>query len=380
MLQTDRTFTRNYFGALKDYSSQISNVHLTGLGDRSYFDARAMYFQIQTDLPHVPGEPLNPANPFDTNWNNQYDQERQAVVAPVIDYDHIFGDPVFGGEVAINSNVTALNRGEEDPFAVDLNGDGKFTPNEKFYHGVAGSFVRASTEVSWQRQFIGPFGQLITPFASLRGDAFGLDPEDPAPAALTPDASAFRGMPSVGVEWSWPVMAVMGSVDASFRTDGPADRAAGRDAWQANCRTKTRRVSSSTIRTCSAATSSRAMTGSRAGRVSMRACTISARSATASRSTGCSASPISSPARIRSPQRDIADAGNFSGLETDISDYVGRLVARYGPRTAVFGARPLRPERFHGPALGGRRNRRDRSGHRVGVISVPARTIPTPAY
>ena len=107
-----------------------SNVHLTGLGDRSYFDARAMYFQIHGSAA-VPIRPLLPRpNPFNTNWNNQYDQERQAVIAPVIDHDYIFDDPVLGGELAINSNFTALTRDEEDPFAVDLNGDGVFTQDD----------------------------------------------------------------------------------------------------------------------------------------------------------------------------------------------------------------------------------------------------------
>jgi LPS-assembly protein len=358
-LSTDRTFTRNYH-VLGQYGSEaISNVHLTGLGDRSYFDARAMYFQIQTDLPHVPDTTgalagLNPANPFNLplcevpgssttacitpQWNNQFDQERQAVVAPVIDYNHILADPVLGGELSIRSNVTALTRNEDDPFAVDLNGDKLFTPDEKFYHGIAGSFVRASTELSWQRQFIGPFGQLITPFASLRGDVFGLDPEDPAPAALTPDATAFRGMPSVGVEWSWPVMAVMGATTQVFEPMAqlivrPDEAMAGQlpneDAQSlvfddSDLFSRDKFSGYDRIEGGTRLNAGLHYIGTFGNGVSVD---------------GLFGQSYHLAGENPFAQPDIADTGNFSGLETDISDYIGRLSldTGLGPRVTARG-------------------------------------------
>jgi LPS-assembly protein len=334
LLQTDRTFTRNYHVLNAQGSEVASNVHLTGLGDRSYFDARAMYFQILTDLPHdsvndVGG--LDSRDPFNTEknknqqvWNNQFDQDRQAVVAPVVDYNHIYGDPVFGGELAIKSNLTALTRGEDDPFAVDLNGDGTFTPDEKFYHGVAGNFVRASTELSWQRQFIGPMGQLITPFASLRGDVFGLDPEDPAPAALTPDQSAFRGMPSVGVEWSWPVMATLGSSTHVFEPMAqlivrPNETQAGElpneDAQSlvfddSDLFSRDKFSGYDRIEGGTRLNAGLHYVGTFANGVSLD---------------GLFGQSFQLAGENPFAQADIADAGNFSGLETDVSDYVGRL-------------------------------------------------------
>ncbi len=77
-----------------------------------------------------------------------------------------------------------------------------------FTGGTAGTFVRATEQVDWQRRFIGPMGQVITPFAYLRGDAFYLNGQTAAAqtAGLTSDSSVYRFMPAVGVDWSLPVL------------------------------------------------------------------------------------------------------------------------------------------------------------------------------
>jgi LPS-assembly protein len=363
-LSTDRTFTRNYHVLNSDTSETVSNIHLTGLGERSYFDARAMYFQVLTDLPHDSVDDVggldcaglalcngfNPAtgrtaDPFNTAknaaqqaWNNQFDQGRQAVVTPVIDYNHIFGDPVLGGELSVRSNLTALSRSEDDPFAVDLNGDGKFTPNEKFYHGIAGDFVRASTELSWQRQFIGPMGQLITPFASLRGDVFGLNPQSPAPADLTSDTSAFRGMPAVGLEWSWPVMATLGSSTHVFEPEAqlivrPNEAMAGQlpneDAQSlvfddSNLFSRDKFSGWDRIEGGTRLNAGLHYVGTFGNGASLD---------------GLFGQSYQLAGDNPFAQKDIADTGNFSGLQTNVSDYVGRISydTGLGPRFTVRG-------------------------------------------
>jgi LPS-assembly protein len=85
----------------------------------------------------------------------------------------------------------------------------------QYYHGLGGSYVRASTELAWERQIVGPMGQLITPFAYVRADAFGLGFDQPSSltevggmeVAYTDEDYAFRAVPAVGVDWSLPVMA-----------------------------------------------------------------------------------------------------------------------------------------------------------------------------
>ena len=182
LLMSDRLFSRNYNVLNSGSSESISFVHLTGLRGTNFFDARAYHFQVLTD-----------------NDSPRFDQGRQAVVAPIIDHDYTLEDQVLGGQVSFKSNLTSLYRQKNDPFAFDGN---------VYYHGLAGTYVRATTQAEWKRQIVGPGGQLITPFAYVRGDVFSLNPANQqANSGLTSDAFVGRVMPAIGAEWSWPIMA-----------------------------------------------------------------------------------------------------------------------------------------------------------------------------
>jgi len=193
--QSDRTFTRNYGVLNEERQFATSSAHLTGMSERNWFDTRGYYFQALTDDP----------------TNKRYDQGRQPIVG-VTDHSYIFDDPVMGGELSVTSNVTKLYREDEDPFSKTTAGvySDVTIDGVQYYRGLGGMHVRASTDVEWQRQFIGPMGQVITPFASLRADAFALDLESPSLASsvdVTGDDFAFRAVPAVGFDWSLPVMA-----------------------------------------------------------------------------------------------------------------------------------------------------------------------------
>lgn len=186
-ISTDRTFTQNYNVLNEDRGSTTSYVYLTGLRDRNYFDARAEYFEILAD-----------------STAPRYEQGRQAVITPVVDHDYIFDAPVLGGELALRSNLTYLTRETADPFLVN---------GETFYHGLSGEYLRATKELEWQKKLVGPGGQLITTFASARGDLYAMDPGGVGGTwpELTSNDTPGRFMPSAGVEWSWPVLAVAGN-------------------------------------------------------------------------------------------------------------------------------------------------------------------------
>lgn len=190
-LSTDRAFTNDYGVLNEDSSETISTVHLTGIGDRNYFEARASYFQVLTDPALAPS-----GNP------GLYDQNRQGWVAPVIDYHKVVDGPL-NGEFSFTTNVQNVVRAEDDPFWV-----GNPPDPDPFFHGTAGTTVRATQEAAWQGRYVTPMGQVIVPFASVRGDAFFMNGQSALAVSngLTSDPTAFRFMPTVGVEASWPVL------------------------------------------------------------------------------------------------------------------------------------------------------------------------------
>ncbi len=184
-LLSDRTFTRDYDVLSPENAELVSTAYLRGLGDRSYFDLHASAYQILTEPSAAPL-----SNP------GKFNQGRQAYVTPSLDYRRVSNFMPAGGELTARSNLTALNRLSDDP--VTINGNAYFS-------GTAGSAVRASQEFAWQRQNIGPGGQVVTPFAYVRGAAYFLD-QNTAASTITGSATAFRGMPAAGIEWSYPLL------------------------------------------------------------------------------------------------------------------------------------------------------------------------------
>lgn len=218
-LMSDRTFARNYKVLNDEPGIVTSQAHLTGLQDRNFFDARAYYFTVTTDRmrmanPDFPGPGELP------EVNFAFDQDRQAIVHPVIDHHYYFSPSVLGGEMSMRSNLTSLTRQESDSY--DLNGDGVLDHTR----GAAGTFTRATTQLDWQRQMIGPAGLLLTPFAYVRADAYSLasnDPNDslfPGGNGLTTKDAVFRGMPAIGLEVRWPWMATAGTSTHIFEPIG----------------------------------------------------------------------------------------------------------------------------------------------------------------
>ena len=74
-------------------SEAVSQLYLSGRGDRSYFDCAAMYFYgfSEADL-----------------------QSQIPVIHPVMDYSYVFGQPIFGGELSYQTNFTSLSRVNAD--------------------------------------------------------------------------------------------------------------------------------------------------------------------------------------------------------------------------------------------------------------------------
>ena len=115
---------------------------------------------------------------------------------PIIDYDYIVNRPIIGGELSFNSNAMVFHNQE----GVDSN--------------------RLIVEANWRRQMIDGIGQVYTPFAQLRGDAYGVSgldnglnsSEDFATNTDQDSNAILRGNAIAGIEYRYPFIASTGSV------------------------------------------------------------------------------------------------------------------------------------------------------------------------
>lgn len=209
----------------------ISTAYLTGIGDRSYFD--------------ISGYVIKGLSEYDFN-------KQQPRVLPVIDYSRTFplkpeDSEGIGGEIKIDANFTALSRTAADyqstgarlldrafalydvcPTSLAPNPAlPNFKPPNCFIRGIGGDYDRASAQVSWQRKFIDPFGEVWTPFAFVRLDASWLSLNTANDYSFT-SAAGFseisngdqlnffgrardhiygRAMPGLGLDWRYPFVA-----------------------------------------------------------------------------------------------------------------------------------------------------------------------------
>ncbi|PLX39238.1 MAG: LPS-assembly protein LptD [Hyphomicrobiales bacterium] len=210
-VMSDRAFLKDYTSEGDTGDEVISTVYLTGLGDRNFFDLRAYRFDVFQEEGTGQGSGIAPAAAFSPQWTDL--QDKQPIVHPVLDYSMVFGNPVAGGELSLDFNLTSLTRTETDAFGINQNG----TTLTRF-RGVEGTFTRATVDTQWRRQFIDPLGQVFTPFASVQADAFflssvgnGVINHTANVSAINPNVEPFaedgvygRVMPAVGLEYRYP--------------------------------------------------------------------------------------------------------------------------------------------------------------------------------
>jgi LPS-assembly protein len=220
-LLSDKWFLQNY--RIKSESIQtfyskesISTLYLQGQGDRSWFDLRGYYFQGLSSY----------------DW-----QKQMPVVHPVLDYDkRVNGPQPLGGEVRFNLNLTSLSR-EATHFSQIVATPGFTSPNFRLFQGIpnydgvfetcsvfqrgncivrglAGSFTRLSTQLSWRRNYVDDAGQVWTPFAYARADGFWNSYS--TSGYINPQITNFIGadedfvgrfMPAIGLEYRYPFVA-----------------------------------------------------------------------------------------------------------------------------------------------------------------------------
>ena len=207
VLLSDKTFFQDYNPRLSryrttdpfqnPYSEAISQAFLTGKGNRSYFEARSIYYfgfseaDVQSQIP---------------------------IIHPVIDYNYTFDRPILGGELGYRLNFTSLTRQDADFDAITQSALNNGTCTQTadpaiktsancLLRGVPGTYTRFSAETQWRRRITDQFGQVFTPFASVRVDAGSMQINNQPGVAnyiQTGDDNLVRAMPTVGVEYRYP--------------------------------------------------------------------------------------------------------------------------------------------------------------------------------
>jgi LPS-assembly protein len=179
-------------------SQGVSQLYLTGAGERSYFDLRSIYY----------------------SGFSQYDDQKQIpIIHPVLDYSNVLAQPVLGGEFSYKFNGTSLDRQQAEFDAITQGAAAAgtcatadtATPANCLLRGIPGDYTRFSGQADWRRTLVTDNGQMITPFFEVRGDVASLDVANDAGVSnfISPGQSELaRAMPAVGAEYRYPFVDV----------------------------------------------------------------------------------------------------------------------------------------------------------------------------
>lgn len=186
MAQSDNNFSRTYDLQDVDDETFTNEVYLTGLGSRNYFDLRGYYFDVQDDA------------------ESSVLERQQPIVYPVLDYSYYAPEPIFGGQLSLNANLTNLSRREDDAY---------FAGSSNRFPGLEGSYTRFTAEAEWKRTLTTEGGLQLTPLLALRGDGLR------STSSGTPgfydgdldDDPSGRYMATAGLEARYPFLITAGS-------------------------------------------------------------------------------------------------------------------------------------------------------------------------
>jgi LPS-assembly protein len=210
------------------FQDVLSTVYLRGQAAQSFFDLSAYHFEGTTAS--------------DDN------RTLPTAVAPVFDYNRAINVPAdrtngLGGELTVDANIANINQTNAAFQSTGLQTfDSAFhlynvcetqvgntlvntyVPGKCLLRGIAGDYTRASGQVSWQRGYIDPIGEVWKPFlfARLDGEATELNETGSITYASAvgvstvanssqaaffsgSDQGAFaRGMAGAGLEYRYP--------------------------------------------------------------------------------------------------------------------------------------------------------------------------------
>ena len=159
LLQTDKNFSRTY--DIDGYNDFVyrSEVYLTGLDDRNYFDLRGMHFDVQESTLST-----------DAAGNENFDarDDEQPWVLPSFDYSYTPDEPVFGGELNLDLNARVITRDKLDFTLSDP--DAGIFDNVETVNGIENDSSRLTAEAEWKRSFTTDGGLVMTPLLAFQAD------------------------------------------------------------------------------------------------------------------------------------------------------------------------------------------------------------------
>lgn len=201
LLQTDKNFSRTYGIDNYEQYAHRSEVYLTGLNDRNYFDLRGMKFQIQEDI-------------LKTDLKQRGRDEKQPWVLPSFDYAYIPDASFAGGQLSFNVNARSLSRSR-----IDQAFKTPYVPASgvQRVRGIEGESGRLTAEAEWKRSFITDGGMVFTPLLAFQADGNYLNASSASLTEIDKMASTsgttadmrssfFRSMATLGLEWRWPIL------------------------------------------------------------------------------------------------------------------------------------------------------------------------------
>jgi LPS-assembly protein len=176
----------------------VSQLYLSGAGERSYFDIRSMYYYGFSEVDN---------------------QAELPIIHPVLDYSNVLKQQVLGGEFSYKLNFTSLTRqqAEFDAITQTALNAGTCASADTAVQGncilraIPGTYSRFSAEADWRRTIVTDNGQMITPFLQLRGDIASLEVDNQGNVGnfiATGQSELARAMPAAGVEYRYPFVDV----------------------------------------------------------------------------------------------------------------------------------------------------------------------------